>query len=324
MANITRTDVDALIETQVASEIFEGVVKESKALSMFKRLPNMTSDKTKIRILDTLPVAYFVDEATNNGRKNLTKMAWDKKFITAAELAVIVPIKENVLNDTSIDIWAEVKPRIVEAFGKKIDNAIFNGVDKPADWRTGLIPSIIAAGAEVTETGKLYSDINDVMTKVEESGYNVSGLLGGVGLKGKFRMMTDETGQPLNTTEIGSLKREYLDNGAWDKSLSTLIAGDFSQAVYSIRQDITYKVLTEAVIQDPADGTILYNLAQDDMVALRVVMRLGWEIPNPVNALNETETRFPFASLKPASDTPTEPETPGENEPEVPEEQTEL
>lgn len=35
------------------------------------------------------------------------------------------------------------------------------------------------------------------------------------------------------------------------------------------------------------------------MVALRVVMRLGWEIPNPVNALNETTKRFPFANLKP-------------------------
>ena len=301
MANITRTDADALIETQVASEIFEGVVKGSKALSMFKRLPNMTSDKTKIRVLDTLPVAYFVDESKNNGRKNLTKMAWESKYINAAELAVIVPIKENVLNDSSIDIWAEVRPRIEEAFAKKIDNAIFNGVDKPADWREGLIPSIIAAGKEVDETGELYSDINEVMTKVEESGYNVSGLLGGVGLKGKFRMMTDKNGQPLNATEIGSLTRNYLDNGAWDKTKSVLVAGDFNQAVYSIRQDITYKVLTEAVIQDPSDGSILYNLAQDDMVALRVVMRLGWEIPNPVNALDGTETRFPFASLKPES-----------------------
>lgn len=298
MANITRTDVDSLIETQVANEIFEGVIKDSKALSMFRRLPNMTSDKTKLRVLDSLPVAYFVDESTNNGRKNTTKMAWDKKFINAAELAVIVPIKENVLNDSSIDIWAEVRPRIVEAFAKKIDNAMFFGVDKPTDWRKGLVPSVIDAGAEVDETGKLYSDINDVMTKVEESGYEVNGILGGVGLKGKFRMMTDTTGQPLNTTEIGSVRKAFMDNGVWDKSKSTLIAGDFSQAVYSIRQDVTYKILDQAVIQD-TDGSILYNLAQDDMVALRVVMRLGWEIPNPVNALNETEARFPFASLKP-------------------------
>lgn len=298
MAVISRTDVDSLIEVQVANEIFEGVIKDSKALSMFRRLPNMTSDKTKLRILDSLPVAYFVDESTNNGRKNTTKMAWDKKYINAAELAVIVPIKENVLNDSSIDIWAEVRPRIVEAFAKKIDNAMFFGVDKPTDWRAGLVPSVISAGAEVDETGHLYSDINDVMTKVEESGYEVNGILGGVGLKGKFRMMTDTTGQPLNTTEIGSVRREFMDNGVWDKTTSTLIAGDFSQAVYAIRQDVTYKILDQAVIQD-TDGSILYNLAQDDMVALRVVMRLGWEIPNPVNALNGTSARFPFASLKP-------------------------
>ena len=296
---IDKTNVEALIDTQVANEIFEGVVRESKALSMFRRLPNMTSDKTKLRVLDSLPIAYFVDESTNNGRKNITKMAWDKKYINAEELAVIVPIKENVLNDISIDIWSEVKPRIVEAFGKKIDNAIFNGTDKPANWRAGLIPSIVTAGAEVTEGDNLYSDINDVMVKVEESGYNVTGLLGGVGLKGKFRMLTDTTGQPIKGTEIDSLPKAFLDNGAWDKTKSILIAGDFSQAVYAIRQDVTYKVLTEAVIQDPSNGDILYNLAQDDMVALRVVMRLGWEIPNPVNALNETATRFPFANLKP-------------------------
>lgn len=300
MTKINKSDVDALIETQVASEIFQGVVKESKALSMFKRLPNMTSDKTKLRILDSLPIAYFVNESNNNGRKNLTKLAWANKYINAAEIAVIVPIKENDLADADVDIWAQVKPRLVEAFGRKIDDAMFNGVGKPADWREGLIPSVIAVGANVEETANgLYSDINDTMVKVEESGYNVSGLLGGVSLKGKFRMMTDKNGQPLNTTEIGSLSRTFVDNGTWDKDKATLIAGDFSQAVYSIRNDITYKVLTEAVIQDPSTGEILYNLAQDDMVALRVTMRLGWEIPNPVNAENETETRFPFAALVP-------------------------
>jgi len=302
MAGIVRNDVDCLIETQVADEIFEGTIRSSKALSMFRRLPNATSDKTKLRVLDSLPVSYFVDEGTNNGRKNITKMAWDKKFINIAEIAVIVPIKENLLDDADIDIWEQVKPRLVESAGRLIDDAIFFGTGKPTEWRAGLIPSITSVGAEVNATANgLYSDINDVMTKVEESGYNVNAILGGVGLKGKFRMMLDTTGQPLNTTEIGSIPRYFMDNGVWDKTKSTLVVGDFSQAVYQMRKDITYKVLTEAVIQDPSTGEILYNLAQDDMVALRVTMRLGWEIPNPVNAENETSSRFPFASLKPGS-----------------------
>ena len=299
---ITKNDVSALIDEQVANEIFADAQKESKVLSLFRKLPNMTSDKTKLRVSDALPVAYFVDESTNNGRKNLTKSAWKNVFLTAEEIAVIIPIKENLLNDASIDIWAEIKPQLATAIAKTIDTAVFTGVGAPTSWGNGIIPTIVAKGKTVTETGELYADINDTMTKVEESGFEVNTLLGGVGLKGKFRMMTDRNGQPLNTTEIGSLRREYLDNGAWDKETATLIAGDFNQAVYAIRQDVDYKVLSEAVIQDPSDGSILYNLAQEDMVALRVTFRLGYAIPNPVNALDESETRYPFAYLKPASE----------------------
>ena len=296
---ITNDDVKALEETQVVNEIFEGTIRNSKALQLFKRLPNMSSKQTKLRILDSLPIAYFVDETEDNGRKNITKQAWDNKYITAAEIAVIVPIKENDIADSDVDLWAQIRPRIEEAFGRKIDSAMLTGVGKPTDWRKGLIPSIIEVGKEVNETGNLYRDIDAVMSKVEESGYDVNGLVGGVGLKSKFRLMTDTTGQPLNTTEIGSLTRTFVNNGTWDKTKSVLIAGDFGQAVYSIRQDLTFKLLTEGIIQDPDTGDILYNLAQEDMVALRCVMRLGWEIPNPVNAEDETETRFPFASLKP-------------------------
>lgn len=296
---ITHNDVKALEEVQVVNEIFEGTIRDSKALQLFKRLPNMPSKQTKLRILDSLPIAYFVDETSHNGRKNITKQAWDNKFITAAEIAVIVPIKENDLADSDVDLWAQIKPRISEAFARKIDGAMIDGANKPTDWRKGLIPSIIEVGKEVNETGNLYNDIDSAMAEVEKSGYDVSGLVGGVGLKSKFRRMTDTTGQPLNTTEIGSLSRTFVNNGTWDKTKSTLIVGDFSQAVYSIRQDLTFKLLTEGIIQDPDTGDILYNLAQEDMVALRCVMRLGWEIPNPVNAEDETETRFPFASVKP-------------------------
>lgn len=303
MSMITRSNVEAVMEPDVIREIMEGVVTQSKALSMFRRLPNMSSNKTKMRVLDALPMAYWVDAETNNGRKQLTKMAWDNKFITAEEIAVIIPIKEDLLDDVDFDLWADCKPRLVEAFGRKIDDAVFTGVDKPKNFRMDLLSSVRNAGATITQGAdeSLYSAINNAMVKVEESGYNVTGIIGGVDLKGKFRMMLDSTGQPITGTEIGSLPKAYIDNGSWDKNKSQLIVGDMSQAVYSIRQDITYKVLTEAVIQDPATGNIIYNLAQEDMVALRVVMRLGWEIPNPINALNPDEsTRFPFASIDPA------------------------
>lgn len=298
---ITRSNAETLIDVQVAREIIEGAVKQSRAMQMFRRLPNMTSNKTKMKVLDSLPLVYW--QGSDNARKKLTKMAWDNKYINAEEMAVIVPIPENVLDDADYDIWAEVKPRIEEAMGKKFDQAVFTGVDKPSGFRADILTSTIQAGASVKRSADetLYMSINNAMTHVEESGYNVSGILGGVGLKSKFRTMLDTTGQPIKGTEIDSLSKAYVDNGAWDKTLAEAIVGDFSQAVYAIRQDVTFKVLDQAVIQDPATGEILYNLAQDDMVALRVTMRLGWEIPNPINSLQPDEAvRFPFAAILPA------------------------
>ena len=37
------------------------------------------------------------------------------------------------------------------------------------------------------------------------------------------------------------------------------------------------------------------------MACIRAVMRIGWEIPNPINALNDTSFRFPFALVTPAT-----------------------
>lgn len=295
---ITKTNASALIPEQVMNEIFKEAEKESKVLKMFRRLPNMTSDKTQLKVVDSLPIAYYVNEETNNGRKEVTNMAWKNVTLTAEEIAVIVPIKDNVLNDANVDIWEQVKPELVKAIGKKIDESVLFGIGAPTSFGDGVIPSIVAKSKSVEETGDLYADINEVMANVEESGYEVTGILGGVNLKSKFRMLLDKNGQPIQNTEIGALERAFVDNGAWDKEEATLIAGDFSQAVYAIRQDVTFDVFREGIIQD-SDGSIAYNLLQNDMSALRVVFRFGYAIPNPVTSVDGTENRYPFAALVP-------------------------
>jgi len=100
--------------------------------------------------------------------------------------------------------------------------------------------------------------------------------------------------------DLDGIPLEFPMNGAFDETEALIITGDFSQLVYSIRQDVTYKVLTEATIVDPTTREVIYSLAQQDMVALRAVMRLGWEIPNPVSAYrSEMESYTPFAAYIP-------------------------
>lgn len=82
-----------------------------------------------------------------------------------------------------------------------------------------------------------------------------------------------------------------------------LIVGDFSQAVYAIRQDVTVKILDQGVIQDPTTKEIVYNLAQQDMIALRVVFRMGWALPNPATRMDPNRTSCAFAYLEPTTAT---------------------
>lgn len=46
---------------------------------------------------------------------------------------------------------------------------------------------------------------------------------------------------------------------------------------------------------------IVYNLAQQDMTALRVVFRMGWALPNPATRMNEDRTGCAFAYLEPGT-----------------------
>ena len=309
---IDRTGAESLIPETRAREIIQGTIARSAVLSQGRKLPNLSSKTHKMPVLDMLPIAYFVNGDTGN--KKTTNMKWDKKIITAEEIAVIVPIPEAVLDDSEYDIWAEVRPRVEEAFGKVIDGAVLFGVNAPDSWRDDIVTTATNATSVVTfgSSDSLYDKImgeGGVIAKVEESGFFVTGHMADISMRAKLRGLKDSTGNPIFKSDMQESTRYSLDgsamtfpnNGSFDKSKALMISGDFSQLVYAIRQDITFKLFTEGVVQN-TDGTIAYNLMQQDMVALRAVMRLGWEIPNPINSLKTDKAkRCPFAILKSGS-----------------------
>ena len=310
---IQRDHLAGLIPEPVSREIFQGVIEQSAVLKYGRRLPNMTSKTQSINVLDMLPMAYWVEG--DSGYKETSSQAWEKKKLNAEELAVIIPIPEAVVEDASYDIWGEVKPRIVEAMGRRIDEAILFGIGRPSTWRHGIVKTAKDAGNSVPATagGDVYKDLlgeGGVIAKAEESGYTPTQILGAIQMRAKLRGLTDTSKRPIFMATMQQSAQYMLDgvpmdfpmNGSWDPEECLMIVGDFHQLVYSIRQDVTYKVLTEATIVDPASRSVVYSLAQQDMVALRAVIRLGWEIPNPISAYRDTLTNYcPFAVYLPAA-----------------------
>ena len=314
---IGRSDAAALIPEDASNEILAAIPQASATLQLAKRLPNMSTNQRRVPVMSALASAYFLTGDT--GLKQTTEVNWANKYIDAEELAVIVPISEAVLDDAAFDIWGAVKPSLVEAFGIAIDQAVLYGTNIPASWTTNMGAAGIVAGAAAASQNvslAAYSDmyeailgetaagVSGVFGLVEADGFMVTGSIAHTSMKRKLRNVRDSNGGLIFSTNMQQAGAYLLDgapilfpvNGAISAT-QLLIAGQWNQLVYAMRQDITYKVLDQAVITDGA-GNIIYNLAQQDMVALRAVMRLGFALPNPINRVNSNSaTRYPFAYM---------------------------
>ena len=304
------TNKSVVLPVEYGREIIRGLIGRSKALELGRQLPNMRGKTYKLNVNSYLPVAGWVknsqspanSEGAEINRKPVGSYAFQGVDLVAEELAVIVPISENTLADVEdfgIELAAELQEQVIGAFQEAIDSAVFFGVNTP--WGTqsgfpasgGLVAGASSASAVVSWNGQggrhFYDAINSAMTLVEKSGYLPNAIIGGPQLNSAFRSSITDLG--INTTdqgEIGNLARHVDLTGGFNESTAFAIVGDFRYLVYSFREEMAVKLLTESTIYDPSTGSVLYALAQQDMVALRFTLRLGFALPNPVNRVSGT------------------------------------
>lgn len=311
--NVTsRTDAAALIPEEVSTEMMGKATEQSAALSLFRRVP-VGRAQVRFPVLSALPVAYFVGGDT--GLKQTTEVAWSNKFLNIEEIATIMPVPDNVVADVEANIWDEAMPLLTEAFGRTLDAAIFFGTNAPSSWPSDVTTAAVAAGNDVTEAataaqGGFYGDLDNLYEKIEADGYEVDGFVASTAAKSKLRKARDTQGRKLDETRVsGDLMtldglpvayamRGLFPAGGGAGTNTRLFAGDFSRFVLGVRQDITMKILDQAVIQDNT-GAIMFNLAQQDMTAVRLTFRVGWQVSNPINNEQATEaSRYPAGVLK--------------------------
>lgn len=293
---------DPLVPEPVSAQILQEMPTNSFLLQHAGQV-RMSTKSSRQPVLDVLPTAYWV--SGDSGMKQTSAVDWKNVSLVAEELAVIVPIPEAYLDDAQVPIWDEIRPRIVEALGAKIDAAGIFGVDKPTSWPYSIHHSAIAAGNMVTGTSgnDFGQDVAALGELIARDGFSINGFASRPGLKWKLVGMRSDDGIPIyqpnlqDGTGAGNLYgypiRE-VTNGSWDSTAADLIAGDWTKAIIGLRQDITFKMFTEGVISDAA-GAVVLNLMQQDSVALRVTMRVAFATSNPVTRLQATESaRFPF------------------------------
>jgi HK97 family phage major capsid protein len=312
-----RTDSAALIPEQVSNEMLGKAVETSSVLELFRHVP-VARAQVRFPVLQALPGAYWVTGDT--GMKQTTEMSWTNKFINIEEIAVIMPVPDNVLDDVDANIWDEAMPLLAEAFARTLDSAVYFGVNAPASFPSNIQVAAAAAGnrtpnaANPAPLGGFMTNLDLLYDTVEQDGFEINGWVAATKVRTLLRGTRNSLGDRISdgVTRIGADLRSidghpvrYPMRGLWPTAVAAtspyIFGGDWTQFVVAVRKDITMKILTEAVIQDNT-GAIMFNLAQQDMTAVRLTMRAGWQVVNTINNDQPTEaSRYPVGYISVAT-----------------------
>jgi HK97 family phage major capsid protein len=293
---------------EVSNAMLGKATEQSAVLSLFRRVP-VGRAQVRFPVLSALPVAYWVSGDT--GLKQTTEINWSNKYLNIEEIATIMPVPDNVIADVDMNVWDTAMPLLAEAAARVLDSAVFFGTNAPSSFPTNINAAVTSAGNNTTEgsaasAGGYFGDIDVLYGKIEADGYDPSGWVAATSAKAKLRTARDSQGRKLDVgrtdgavTTLDGMPIVYPMRGLWPTASSSprIFGGDWNQFVVGVRQDITWKILDQAVIQDNT-GQIVYNLPQQDMTAIRLTFRIGWQVANTINNDQPTEAnRYPAASL---------------------------
>jgi len=267
-----------LIPRTMARDILTIVSQQSAALALGRRIV-MPSGLLTIPIVSFLPAAGWVNPRYG-GRKPATKVEWTAQNVQAEECACVLALPNAFIDDAGYPVWDQVRPLVAGAIAEAIDVAVLFGTAAPAAFPVGGIAAL--AGAAATGADAITA-IDAAAASVEASGAVPNGIAAstkiGTALRQAYRAAQALPDQAPAQQIYGwpvTVVRE------WDASKGDALVGDWNYLLVGIREDITFDMSEEAVIQD-GTGAIIANAFQDDLTAMRCYIRLGVAIGQPID-----------------------------------------
>jgi len=251
------------------------------------------------RKIPTLASSVSVSWVNEAGAKPGTNPTFGLVTQTLKKLAAIIPFTEEILEDSLINLTQLVAQLFAEAVAKEEDAQFFYGTGSP--WTGVLNNGSVASVALGTGLGvssisfeklvdmqdecpsgalpgaKYYMNrtIYSYLRKLRADSVSASDGAGMFLLPPTKRDIEDILGYPI---ELSDALPDKTLTGA---SKPFAIFGNLKvAAIFGDKQQIRAKLLDQATITD-GDGTTTINLAEQDMVALRLEERVGYVLALP-------------------------------------------
>lgn len=281
-------DAGLLIPTELRNEVLR-IAETQYGLARREMLYLPFGGPGNSRTIPTLGTSVSVFWTGEGIKKQSTQPKFNVVTQTLAKLAAIVPFTEEILEDSAINLTQLVAQLFAEAVSKEEDLQFFAGTGAP--WtgilNNGSVNKVVQASGDATQLTA--DDLLDMIDKTP------SGALAGAKfyfnrtVLSVIRKLKDNNGnyiyqnpgQGLPAT-IWNYPYETSDAFPTLASVKTgdqyVLFGNLKQgAVFGDKQQLRVKLLDQATITD-TDGSTVINLAEQDMVALRIVERVGYVV----------------------------------------------
>lgn len=254
------------------TDIIMKEVAENSLVMQLGRYIEMDGKQEKKFVIQTDGVsAYWVNETE---KIKTDKPQLIEATLVAKKLGIILVASREALNYTWQRFFDEMKPQIVDAFYKKIDEAGLLGLENPF---ANSVTKVATDSGAVIQGPINYENILKLEEKLYENDIEPNAFVSKVQNRpalreardGDKKTIYDKANNTLDGIIVADMKSKQLKKG-------DLIAGNFDHLVYGVPYNITYKISEEGQISTMknSDDTPI-NLFEQEMIAIRATMDIG-------------------------------------------------
>lgn len=225
------------------------------------------------------------------GLKSKQEASYEQYNLTHLEYTGIVPVSDTLLEDSAIDLWADLTNRFARANAKRQDELVFTENDTADDVygilnATGTAQISVGSSIDAFDGTDGVDALNEMMYAVPSPSMANGRFYLHRTLLGRIQRMKDDDGRhiwqpgidggvsgtiwgmPYTLTEVMPALTEVEEGDPF------LIFGDLRNTIMSVRVPMQTQFFNTGVITD-SDGDVLLNLMQQDAQAIRARVRMN-------------------------------------------------
>jgi HK97 family phage major capsid protein len=284
-------DAGLLIPTELRNEVLR-IAQTQYGLARRDMFYLPFSGPGNSRTVPALGTSVSVFWTGEGAKKKSTQPKFSVVTQTLKKLAAIVPFTEEILEDSAINLTELISTLFAEAVSKEEDIQFFMGTGAP--WtgvlNNGSVNQVPQASGDATQLTA--DDLLDMQDATPTGALPGAKYYFSRSVLSVIRKLKDKNGQYIYAQPSNGLPGTIW-NYPYEVSDAFPAVGDVSEgdayvlfgnlkqgAVFGDKQQLRVKLLDQATITD-TDGSTVINLAEQDMVALRIVERVGYVVALP-------------------------------------------